>query len=103
MSKIQEAAKAAFNAHPGVDEVYVTEDGNAFFAEVHNLAVDHARRNGLPAPVLVRREVKEVKEVKEEEEEKEVVPGRARGGRRSCSERGSRARQGEEEGQVKRH
>lgn len=55
MSKIQEAAKAAFKAHPGVDEVYVTEDGNAFFAEVHNLAVDHARRNGLPAPVLVER------------------------------------------------
>lgn len=69
MSKIQEAAKAAFANHPGTDEVYVTEDGNAFLPEVKNLALDHARRSNLPAPVLVKRD-----EVKEEKEVKEAVP-----------------------------
>ncbi len=79
MSKIQEAAKAAFANHPSTDEVYVTEDGNAFLPEVKNLAIDHARRSNLPAPVLVQRagvKEEEVKEVTEDvpTEPEEVAP-----------------------------
>ncbi len=59
MNKVQLAAAAAFENHPSVDQVYVTEDGNAFLPEVKNLAIDHARRCNLPAPLLVSRKTAE--------------------------------------------
>lgn len=53
---IAEAAQAVFTAHPSINELYVTENGNAFMKHAEGLAVNHARSNGLPAPVRVLRE-----------------------------------------------
>lgn len=80
MSKITDAAKAAFEADPTLGEVYVTEDGNAFRVEVQNLAIDHARRSGLPAPVLVQRDKEgtpEEKAAPEKAAPEEAVPEEA--------------------------
>jgi hypothetical protein len=50
------AAAACFAQHKAIQELYVTEDGNAFMPHVQGLAVNHARMNRLPEPVLVKRD-----------------------------------------------
>ena len=53
--RIAQAAAAVFANITDLDQVYVTEDGNAFMPHVKNLAENHARTSRLPAPVLVSR------------------------------------------------
>lgn len=56
MSKvIKEAAARVFADYPEADKVYVTEDGQAFLEHARNLAENHARSAGLPAPLVVLR------------------------------------------------
>lgn len=53
--RIAVAAAAVFANIQDLEQVYVTEDGNAFMPHVKNLAENHARTSRLPAPVLVSR------------------------------------------------
>lgn len=51
---IATAAAAAFAYNQGLNELFVTEDGNAF--ETEKVAINHARGNKLPEPVRVERD-----------------------------------------------
>lgn len=50
---IATAAAAALAFNPELEEVHVTEDGNAFHGEL--VAINHARHSKLPDPVRVER------------------------------------------------